>query len=152
MTAVVKPACAAVIGGGVIGGGWVARLIQNSVDVGIYDPDPEASRKIDAVMTNADAALGHLTMAPLPSRGEMRFTGSVAEALAGAELIVEAVPERLDIKQAVYAEIEAAAAPDALISSSTSGILPSDLQAKMDRPERLLVGHCLLYTSTSPRD
>ncbi len=107
-----KPARAAVIGGGVIGGGWVARLIQNSVDVGIYDPDPEASRKIDAVMTNADAALGNLTMAPLPRRGEMRFAGSVAEAVAGAELIVEAVPERLDIKQAVYAEIEAAAAPD----------------------------------------
>ena len=141
MTAAVKPARAAVIGGGVIGGGWVARLIQNGVDVGIYDPDPEASRKIDAVMTNADAALGKLTMAPLPRRGEMRFAGSVAEAVAGAELIVEAVPERLDIKQAVYAEIEAAAAPDALISSSTSGILPSDLQAKMDRPERLVVGH-----------
>ena len=141
MTAAVKPARAAVIGGGVIGGGWVARLIQNGVDVGIYDSDPEASRKIDAVMTNADAALGNLTMAPLPRRGEMRFAGSVAEAVAGAELIVEAVPERLDIKQAVYAEIEAAAAPDALISSSTSGILPSDLQAKMDRPERLLVGH-----------
>ena len=141
MTASVKPARAAVIGGGVIGGGWVARLIQNGVDVGIYDPDPEASRKIDAVMTNADAALGKLTMAPLPRRGEMRFAGSVAEAVAGAELIVEAVPERLDIKQAVYTEIEAAVAPAALISSSTSGILPSDLQAKMDRPERLLVGH-----------
>ena len=48
MTAAVKPARAAVIGGGVIGGGWVARLIQNGVDIGIYDPDPEASRKIDA--------------------------------------------------------------------------------------------------------
>ena len=129
MTAAVKPARAAVIGGGVIGSGWVARLIQNGVDVGIYDPDPEASRKIDAVMTNADAALGKLTMAPLPRRGEMKFVGSVAKAVAGAELIVEAVPERLDIKQAVYAEIEASAAPDALISSSTSGILPSDLQA-----------------------
>ena len=56
MTAAVKPARAAVIGGGVIGGGWVARLIQNGVDVGIYDPDPEALRKINAVMTNADAA------------------------------------------------------------------------------------------------
>ena len=136
-----KPVRAAVIGGGVIGGGWVARFIQNGVDVGIFDPDPEAARKIDAVMGNADAALGRLTMAPLPKRGEMVFANSVAEAVAGAELIIEAVPERLDIKQSVYAEIEAAASPDALISSSTSGILPSDLQDGMDRPERLLVGH-----------
>ena len=126
MTAAVKPARAAVIGGGVIGGGWVARLIQNGVDVGIYDPDPEASRKIDAVMTNADAALGKLTMAPLPRRGEMRFAGSVAEAVAGAELIVEAVPERLDIKQAVYAEIEAAAATDApSVPSARTFLVPT---------------------------
>ena len=141
MAAVAKPAGAAVIGGGVIGGGWVARLIQNGVDVGIFDPDPEAARKIGDVMTNADHAVGRLTMAPLPPRGEMHFAASIAAAVAGAELIIEAVPERLDIKQAVYAEIEAAAATDAVISSSTSGILPSDLQARMQHPGRLLVGH-----------
>ena len=141
VTAAVKPARAAVIGGGVIGGGWVARLIQNGVDVGIFDPDPEAPRKIAEVMANAEHAVGRLTMAPLPPRGDMTFAGSIAEAVAGAELIVEAVPERLNVKQAVYAEIEAAASPAALITSSTSGILPSDLQDGMERPERLLVAH-----------
>ncbi|MGC6518482.1 MAG: carnitine 3-dehydrogenase, partial [Candidatus Puniceispirillaceae bacterium] len=140
-SAAVKPARAAVIGGGVIGGGWVARLVQNGVDVGIFDPDPEAPRKIAEVMANAEHAVGQLTMAPLPKRGEMVFAASIAEAVAGAELIVEAVPERLNVKQAVYAEIEAAASADALITSSTSGILPSDLQDEMDRPERLLVAH-----------
>ena len=137
----IKPSLAAVVGGGVIGGGWVARLIQNGVDVQIFDPDPEAPRKIDAVMENADHALAKLTMAPLPSRGRLTFAASIAEAVAAAELIVEAVPERLDVKQAVYAEIEAAAAPDAIISSSTSGIMPTDLQAGMTHPGRLLVGH-----------
>ena len=141
VTSAVKPARAAVIGGGVIGGGWVARLIQNGVDVGIFDPDPEAPRKIAEVMANAEHAVGQLTMAPLPKRGEMTFAGSIAEAVAEAELIVEAVPERLNVKQAVYAEIEAAASAEALITSSTSGILPSDLQDEMDRPERLLVAH-----------
>ena len=141
VTAAVKPVRAAVIGGGVIGGGWVARLIQNGVDVGIFDPDPEAPRKIAEVMANAEHAVGQLTMAPLPAPGEMVFAASIAEAVAGAELIVEAVPERLNVKQAVYAEIEAGASADALITSSTSGILPSDLQDEMDRPERLLVAH-----------
>ena len=141
MVAATKPARAAVIGGGVIGGGWVARLIQNGVDVGIFDPDPEAPRKINDVMANADHAVRRLTMAPLPARGHIRFADSIAEAAKDAELIVEAVPERLDIKQTVYAEIEAAAPTDTVISSSTSGILPSDLQAQMQHPERLLVGH-----------
>ena len=119
MTTAMKPRRAAVVGGGVIGGGWVARLVQNGVDVGIFDPDPEAPRKIGDVMANADHAVARLTMAPLPERGEMRFAASIAEAVADAELIIEAVPERLDVKQAVYAEIEAAAATDAVISSST---------------------------------
>ena len=141
VTAARKPVRAAVIGGGVIGGGWVARLIQNGVDVGIFDPDPEAPRKVAEVMANAEHAIGRLTMAPLPAPGEMIFARSIADAVAGAELIVEAVPERLNVKQAVYAEIEATASAEALITSSTSGILPSDLQDEMDRPERLLVAH-----------
>ena len=128
-----RPAVAAVIGGGVIGGGWVARLIQNGVDVRVFDPDPEAPRKIAAIMDNADHALARLTMAPPPARGRLDFAGTIAEAVADGELIVEAVPERLEVKQAVYAEIELAAANDAIISSSTSGIMPSDLQAKMSR-------------------
>ena len=132
---------AAVIGGGVIGGGWVARLIQNGVNVKLFDPDPQAPRKIEAIMENADHALSIITMAPPPPRGELEFCASVSMAVADAELIVEAVPERLDIKQSVYAEIEQAASPTALISSSTSGIMPTDLQAEMRHPERLLVGH-----------
>jgi 3-hydroxyacyl-CoA dehydrogenase len=44
---------AAIIGGGVIGGGWAARFLLNGWDVGVFDPDPEAERKIAAVMANA---------------------------------------------------------------------------------------------------
>ena len=136
-----KPRLAAVVGGGVIGGGWVARLIQNGVDVQVFDPDPEAPRKIEAVMANADHAIAKLTMAPMPTPGRLHFAARIADAVAAAELIVEAVPERLEVKHAVYAEIEAAAKPDAIISSSTSGIMPTDLQAGMRHPGRLLVGH-----------
>ena len=48
---------AAIIGGGVIGGGWAARFLLNGWDVGVFDPDPEAERKIAAVLSNARAAL-----------------------------------------------------------------------------------------------
>ncbi|MGB0926182.1 MAG: carnitine 3-dehydrogenase [Pikeienuella sp.] len=131
---------AALIGGGVIGGGWAARLIENGIDVAVYDPDPEAERKLNAVLTGADRAYAKLTMAPRVTKGAVTFCGTIAEAVAGAALIVESVPERLDIKQKVYAEAEAANTT-AVIASSTSGIMPTELQAKMAHPGRLIVAH-----------
>ncbi|MGD1877783.1 MAG: carnitine 3-dehydrogenase [Kiloniellaceae bacterium] len=132
---------AAAIGGGVIGAGWVARLLENGIDVAVYDPAPGAEQRMQAVLDNAEHAYAKLTLAPRRKKGALTFRTSIAEAVTGAGLIVESVPERLDVKQKVYAEVEAAADPAALIASSTSGILPSDLQAEMTHPERLLVAH-----------
>lgn len=131
----------AVLGGGVIGAGWAARLRENGHDVAVFDPAPEAGRRLGEVLANADAAYAKLLAAPRRAPGEVRLAASVGEACRTASLIVEAVPERLDLKHRVYAEAEAAAAPDALIASSTSGLKPSDLQAPLRHPERLLVAH-----------
>lgn len=131
---------AAVIGAGVIGAGWIARLLENGLDVRVHDPDPQAPRKIEAVLANAARAQAALTTAPRPRRGNWSMAGSVAEAVAGATLVVEAVPERLDLKRRVYAEIDAANA-EAVVASSTSGFKPSDLQAEMAHPARLIVAH-----------
>ncbi|MDT8343872.1 MAG: carnitine 3-dehydrogenase [Thermohalobaculum sp.] len=131
---------AAILGGGVIGGGWLARLIENGVEVAVYDPDPEAARKLGEVLANAERAYAKLTLAPRPKKGAWRLVRSVAEAVAGAELIVEAVPERIDLKHRVYAEIEATNT-DGIIASSTSGYRPTDLQAPLKNPERLIVAH-----------
>jgi carnitine 3-dehydrogenase len=132
---------AAVIGGGVIGAGWIARFIENGIDVAVYDPDTEAARKIRVVLDNAKRAYSKLTAAPRRTPGTLTLHETLDKAVVDASIIVESVPEHLDIKQAVYAEIESAAPRNALIASSTSGILPSDLQAKMKAPERLLVAH-----------
>jgi len=131
---------AAILGGGVIGGGWLARLIENGVEVTVFDPDPEAARKLGEVLANAERAYGKLTLAPRPAKGAWRLAGTVAEAVAGAALIVEAVPERIDLKHRVYAEIEGANT-DGIIASSTSGYKPTDLQAPLAHPERLIVAH-----------
>jgi carnitine 3-dehydrogenase / betainyl-CoA thioesterase len=131
----------AVLGGGVIGAGWIARLVENGHDVAVCDPAPDTRAKLDAVLANADRAFARLTLAQRPPKGVVRLAPSITEAVRGADLIVEAVPERLDLKRRVYAEVEAAARPDAVIASSTSGILPSDLQAGMQHPGRLLVAH-----------
>ncbi len=132
---------AAVIGGGVIGAGWVARLTANAIDVAVYDPAPDARGRMQATLDNADRAQAKLIGAIRPARGRVAWSASVAEAVGGAHWIVEAVPERLDLKREVYEAIEAAADDAAIIASSTSGILPSDLQARMRQPGRLIVAH-----------
>jgi len=132
---------AAAIGGGVIGGGWIARLLLAGIDVAVYDPAPDAARIIGEVVDNAARAYSKLTAVPLPKRGQLTFAATLAEAVADAAFIQESVPERLDLKRSVLAAIDAAAPEDALIGSSTSGLLPSDLQAGLRFPERLIVAH-----------
>ncbi len=131
-----------VVGGGVIGGGWVARFLQNGIDVDVYDPDPEAERKLGGLLDNARRAFARLIEGRKPAPGRLRFRASLEEALAGADFVQESAPERLDLKQKLFAQIDALAPPHVLVASSTSGLLPTDLQAAMGRhPERLLVAH-----------
>lgn len=129
------------LGGGVIGGGWAARFALAGVDVRLYDPDPQAARKLGEILANARAAWGSLTDAPLPAEGSATVVASVAEAVSGADFVQESAPERLDLKQVLLAEADAAADPATVIASSTSGLLPTQLADGMAHPERLVVGH-----------
>src|SRR6187399_2721341 len=112
---------AAAIGGGVIGAGWVARLVLNGIDVSIFDPDPEAARKVGEVMKGARRAYKQMLPKGLPTQGRITYAKTIAEAVDGADFIQESVPERLDLKHRVLAEIDAHA-KNALVGSSTSGI------------------------------
>lgn len=130
----------AIIGGGVIGGGWAARFLLNGLHVKVFDPDPDARRKTNAILENARRSLPGLTDVALPDEGSLTFCTSIAEAASCAHLIVEAVPERLEVKHKVYAEIETVN-ETGIIASSTSGIMPSDLQSQLKFPGRLIVAH-----------
>jgi carnitine 3-dehydrogenase len=131
---------AAIIGGGVIGGGWAARFLLNGWDVGVFDPDPEAERKIAAVLANARLALPALSDVPMPPEGRLTFHGTIGEAASGAEYVQESVSERIELKQRVYAQLQQAN-PDVLIGSSTSGFKASDLQAGAPNPANIIVAH-----------
>lgn len=132
---------AAAIGGGVIGGGWIARLVLNGIDVNVYDPDPDAERKTGEMLSNAERAYARLTLAPSPPKGRIVFCETLAEAVREVDLVQESAPERLALKQALFEEIDTHARADALIGSSTSGLLPTDLQARMRAPQRMFVAH-----------
>jgi len=132
----------AAIGGGVIGAGWVARFLLNGHDVCLFDPHPDAARIINEVLANATRAYQKLTLAPLPKQGTLVFSSSLAEAVKNADYIQESVPERIELKRELYAQIEAHAAPHALVGSSTSGFKPSELMEGLnDLPSRFFVAH-----------
>lgn len=131
----------AAIGGGVIGGGWIARFILCGHDVTIYDPHPEAKRIISEVLANASHAWQGLFQAPLPEPGRLIWADSLAEAVTDAGYIQESVPEQLALKHRIFAEIEAAAPETAIVGSSTSGFKPSELREGAKHPDRILVAH-----------
>ena len=131
----------AIIGGGVIGGGWAARFLLNGWDVQVFDPDPNCESVFAEVLGNARRSLPGLTDVALPAEGTITFHDTVADAVAGAVWVQESVPERLEIKHNVMAEIQAACAPDAVIGSSTSGFKPSELQQHAPRPQQIMVMH-----------
>ncbi|MGZ4430112.1 MAG: carnitine 3-dehydrogenase [Gaiellales bacterium] len=129
------------LGAGVIGTGWAARFLLHGADVRLFDPDPSTRRRVDEMLANARRAYGRLTMAPLPPEGELTLAASVEEAVDGASLVQESAPEREDLKRELLAQASRAAPADAVVASSTSGLLPSHLQSEMVNPERLVVGH-----------
>ncbi|MEF3048641.1 carnitine 3-dehydrogenase [Pseudotabrizicola sp. L79] len=132
---------AGIIGGGVIGGGWAARFLLNGWDVAVYDPDPEAPRKVGEVLANARASLPALSDGPMPAEGTLSFVSSVSEAVQGADYIQESVGERLELKHRVLAQIQQAAPLTTPIGSSTSGFKPSELQQGAANPGTIFVAH-----------
>lgn len=122
----------AVVGTGVIGASWAALFLAHGLDVVATDPAPDAEERLRADV----AATG------LAARGRLAFVADVAEAVAGADFVQENGPERLDVKHALFAAMDAAARPDVVLASSSSGLLPSDIAtACAAHPERVLVGH-----------
>ena len=129
----------ACIGGGVIGGGWIARFLLNGHDVAVHDPDPEAQRKIAAVLEGARRALPMLYDVALPPEGTLTFHERLEDAVTGAAWLQESVPERLDLKRRVIAAVQSAS--DAPLGSSTSGFTSSELCEGAADPSRVVVAH-----------
>jgi carnitine 3-dehydrogenase len=129
------------LGTGVIGGGWAARALHFGIDVVAADVKPEMESWICGAVENAESALSRLTFAPLPPKGKLSFTTDLMAMGRQADFIQENIPEQLELKQRVLAEISRVAPADVVIASSTSGLMPSDLQRSMVAPERFLVAH-----------
>ena len=131
---------AAIIGGGVIGAAWASRFLLHGWNVCFYDPAPDSEAMLHAVLHKARHWVPEI-YDQLPPEGALTVCGSIAEAVVDTEWVQESTPERLEIKQSVLRDIQAACSEAAIVASSTSGFMPSELQTGAARPEQILVAH-----------
>ncbi len=131
----------AALGTGVIGAGWIARALAHGLDVHAWDPAPGAEAALRTRIANAWPALEKQGLAPGASLQRLRFFADLEACVGDADFIQESAPERLDLKLDLHARISAAARPEVIIGSSTSGLLPSEFYAEAQHPQRCVVGH-----------
>ncbi|GAB4074517.1 3-hydroxyacyl-CoA dehydrogenase NAD-binding domain-containing protein [Barrientosiimonas marina] len=131
-----------VVGTGVIGNGWITRFLANGYHVVASDPAPEAEALTRDSVKRAWSSIEQMGLADNASQDNLVFEPNLEKALAEADFVQENVPEREEIKRSVIASIDHYAPKEAVIASSTSGILPSTLQADcVQHPERVIVAH-----------
>ncbi len=134
----------AVLGAGLMGIGIACHFARHGHRVRLYDTDPSRLAEVPAVA----AAILH----ELQESGQFdvvhqqavlaRLAGTTSLSdLAESTLLIEAIPERLPLKHALYAQLETLIADDAIIASNTSGLPPDSLAAGMRHPQRLLIAH-----------
>ncbi|TXH38115.1 MAG: L-carnitine dehydrogenase [Rhodospirillaceae bacterium] len=131
----------AALGTGVIGSGWVARALAHGLDVVAWDPGQNAEEILRANVANAWPALEKIGLKPGASQSRLKFVKTIEECVKDADFIQESAPERQDLKIKMHAQASKAAKPNAIIGSSTSGLLPTEFYAEAVNPERCLVGH-----------
>jgi 3-hydroxyacyl-CoA dehydrogenase len=136
------PTRVCVIGAGTIGASWTAYFLARGFEVAAYDPAPNGEDFARRFIDNAWPTLEKLNaVQPGADRKRFSFFKDPAAAAKGAGFVQESGPEREDVKIELFAAIDGAAPPEAVIASSSSGLLISRITAKCKHPGRCVIGH-----------
>ena len=130
-----------IVGAGVIGSGWAARMLACGVQVKIWDPNPQSYGPSQEAVARAWPALFARGSAKSSAPLAAVYCDSLADACTDVDWVQEAVPENIDVKTDLYQQLEPLIDEHCIIASSSSGLLPTELQSKLEHPHRLLVGH-----------
>src|SRR5246500_2576941 len=131
----------AIVGTGVIGASWAALYLAHGFNVTATDPGPNAEANLRQYIDAAWKDLTTIGLSPNASREHLKFTLDMKKALSDADFVQENGPERQDFKIKLFADMDAATAPDAIIASSSSGLTMSMMQSGCKHPERCVIGH-----------
>jgi 3-hydroxybutyryl-CoA dehydrogenase/5-formyl-3-hydroxy-2-methylpyridine 4-carboxylate dehydrogenase len=128
------------MGTGTMGPGMGAVLARGGMEVALFDVSAEALERAKATYDLAWGVLDRLE-APTVEGGSVRYDTDLADALDGVEFVMEAVPEKLELKQQVFAEYERHVGPEVILASNTSGIPVTKIAANLEHPERAIGMH-----------
>jgi 3-hydroxyacyl-CoA dehydrogenase len=131
---------AAVIGTGTMGPGMGAVLARAGIETALYDVSAEALERAKAGAQLAEGVLERLE-APKENGGALRFETDLAAALDGVDFVLEAVPEKLELKQEVFPQFEQHVAAETILASNTSGIPITKIAEACTRPGRVVGMH-----------
>jgi 5-formyl-3-hydroxy-2-methylpyridine 4-carboxylic acid 5-dehydrogenase len=130
----------AVVGLGTMGPGIAATLARSGLKVAAFDSDPDKRLNAGPAFDVAATVLSALDV-PDHAAHPISVHDSLAACVAGADLVIETVPENLDLKIRVFREIEAQVTDQCILASDTSGIPITHIQAGTRVPERLIGMH-----------
>lgn len=132
----------AVVGTGVIGASWTSLFLAKGLQVTATDPAPNAEAALKKFVAAAWPALKRIGLAPGASQSNLKFTPDLAQAAIGADLVQENGPERIEFKQKLYGQLDELLPPEAIIASSSSGLIMSEIQKGASaHPERCVIAH-----------
>ena len=131
----------AVLGAGLMGIGIACHFARHGHRVRLYDTDPTRLAEVPAVAAAILHELHESGQFDAAHQQEVVVGTASLSDLADSTLLIEAIPERLALKHALYAQLETLIADDAIIASNTSGLPPDSLAAGMIHPQRLLIAH-----------
>ena len=125
---------AAIIGTGTMGPGMAATLARGGLDVRCFDTSAAARERVPGEADVARGVLERIGGAAAAEPGTVTVHGDLAEAVDGADLVIEAVPENAEIKAAVFADLDRLAPAGAILASNTSGIPITRIQQSVADP------------------
>src|SRR5665647_1779712 len=142
-----------VIGLGTMGAGIVEVFARNGLDVFAVEVSPEAVEKGKGVLrrsTDRAVSRGKLTeQARTELHDRVRFTSDLTD-LAECDLVVEAVPEHLDLKRAIFAKLDQIVKPDAILATNTSSLSVLEISVATQHPRRVVGLHLSLIHISEP--
>ena len=130
-----------IIGTGVIGAGWIIRCLAHNKKVIAYDKDIKLKKKLIVEIKRAWPFIKKLFNKKKLNLKNFKYVSTIEEAVKTADFIQECATENYNLKTKLMKNIGKFAKPNAIISSSSSGLLPTKIYSKCKNPSRTMIGH-----------
>ena len=131
----------AIIGTGVIGSGWTLRLLAKKKEIYVFEPSIKQKKFLLDEIKRTTKSLKNFYKISTISTKKLYFKKTIRDAVKDVDLIQENVPENEKIKKKIVKEISKWSKPNAIIASSSSGLLPSRIQSACKNPARFVIAH-----------